>query len=308
MSWDIEVGTNQPRAAVHRLLGGNGQSGIAPLAKSADILIFSTSAGKTYGYNYDGWQTDGAYHYTGDGQRGDQLLTSAGNAAILHHRSRPRSLRLFHETGRTKTNGKIVEYVGEFATDSARPYYRADAPDVDGLMRSVVVFRLLPVDRPSEMRATPASDTGEVKDIPIESHQTEAFVIQPKTGPTAAERREAALVQRYEKWLVAKGSKVCRKAIRISGTATHLYTDLFDLSAGELVEAKGTASRNDVRLALGQILDYARFVEHEKRAVLLPVHPGSDLADLLATYQVDCIYEVAGGEFERLSGHYEVTR
>jgi AraC-like DNA-binding protein len=41
-----------------------------------------------------GWMTDGCYHYTGEGQYGDQEMKS-GNAAILTHKQEGRALRLF---------------------------------------------------------------------------------------------------------------------------------------------------------------------------------------------------------------------
>jgi hypothetical protein len=92
--------------------------------------------GKKYGYNFDGWMPDGCYHYTGEGQHGDQEMKS-GNAAIFRHKQDLRALRLFKGV-----HGE-VEYLGEFETDEERPYYTTDAPEAgDGPVRSVIVFRL----------------------------------------------------------------------------------------------------------------------------------------------------------------------
>ena len=52
-----------------------------------------------------------------------------------------------------------------------------------------------------------------------------------------------------------------------------LFTDLFDYSSSELIEAKASSSRESVRTGLGQLLDYARFVEHDHRSLLLPTAP-----------------------------------
>jgi hypothetical protein len=81
-----------------------------------------------------------------------------------------------------------------------------------------------------------------------------------------------------------------------------LYADLYDQTDKELIEAKGTATRVDVRLALGQVLDYARFVDHARLAVLLPEHPGADLVSLLADHGVVTIYETSASQFGRDGG------
>jgi hypothetical protein len=74
---------------------------------------------------------------------------------------------------------------------------------------------------------------------------------------------------------------------------------LYDSDNSELIEAKASAERDSVRLALGQLLDYARYVHHERRAVLLPNRPDSDLIDLLSNHGISCIYETRDSMFER---------
>jgi hypothetical protein len=135
--------------------------------------------------------------------------------------------------------------------------------------------------------------------VPLEQNMTETFVANPATGRTDAERREAALVERYATWLRNRGHEAARQCIRLPGASRALYTDLFDLTMSEVVEAKGSASRDHVRLALGQILDYARYVAHQRRSVLLPVRPAEDLIELLGSHGVSCIYEASLGVFER---------
>ena len=48
-----------------------------------------------------------------------------------------------------------------------------------------------------------------------------------------------------------------------------------------LYEAKGSAERMSIRLALGQVLDYGRYVEGSRLAILLPEAPAADLVELL---------------------------
>ena len=85
------------------------------------------------------------------------------------------------------------------------------------------------------------------------------------------------------------------------GEVEPLYTDLFDKSTGELIEAKGTISRPAVRMAIGQLADYSRFVEHSSRAVLLPSEPRADLTALLLGLDIACIWEAGEGWFQRRS-------
>jgi hypothetical protein len=85
----------------------------------------------------DNWQEDGCFHYTGEGQRGDQEMKS-GNAAIIRHVEEHR-VRLF------RGSGGDVEYVDEFTVASDKPFYTTDAPETGGgPIRSVIVFRLRP--------------------------------------------------------------------------------------------------------------------------------------------------------------------
>jgi hypothetical protein len=100
-------------------------------------------AGAAFGYHYDGWNADGTvFLYTGEGGSGEQQLTS-GNKAIAEHRERGNALRVFVADGTEPGSGTRRQlYVGEFRIDAELPYVRAEAPGVDGLMRSVLVFRL----------------------------------------------------------------------------------------------------------------------------------------------------------------------
>jgi hypothetical protein len=79
----------------------------------------------------------------------------------------------------------------------------------------------------------------------------------------------------------------------------HLYTDVYNKDTKELIEAKASSSRTYVRAGLGQILDYARYVSHERKALLLASEPADDLTELLLTYGVACIWEARKNDFSR---------
>jgi hypothetical protein len=71
-----------------------------------------------------------------------------------------------------------------------------------------------------------------------------------------------------------------------------------------LVEAKGTVERNAIRMAVGQLADYKRFLDDGKLnhlAVLLPSEPRQDLCDLLISQGIDFIHPTKTG-FEDSTG------
>ncbi|MCV6970053.1 hypothetical protein [Mycobacterium bohemicum] len=52
-----------------------------------------------------------------------------------------------------------------------------------------------------------------------------------------------------------------------------------------------------VRLALGQVLDYGRYVDDSRLAILLPGPPAADLVELLEGYDVGCVVETTPDDF-----------
>jgi hypothetical protein len=140
-----------------------------------------------------------------------------------------------------------------------------------------------------------------VERIPLEAVDVAEYLTRRATEPRVHMRTEAELVRRYAGWLQrTRKTQAERHRIPSPGGAP-LFTDVYDPSRRLLIEAKASASRNDVRTALGQILDYARSIEHDHKAVLLPSQPPRDLEVLLAMYGVGIIWPETGGRFvERL--------
>lgn len=135
--------------------------------------------------------------------------------------------------------------------------------------------------------------------IAPEIRATETFE-RDHLGRVQAERRESALQARYLRFLEGQGHTVCRQMIVVPGESSALYTDVFDVTTGELVEVKADNGRMTIRAALGQVLDYARYVPHTSKAVLVPREPLVDLVDLLLRFGVAVVWEEASGGFRRL--------
>ncbi|MBA4021701.1 MAG: hypothetical protein C0482_05010 [Gordonia sp.] len=113
-----------------------------------------------------------------------------------------------------------------------------------------------------------------------------------------AVRVEAALVDRFATWLSKDSHKVAGYRLWCRGIERPLFADLFDATDNVLYEAKASASREAVRMALGQLLDYSRHISPSPRlAVLLPESPADDLVNLLSDYGVACVVEISDGRF-----------
>jgi hypothetical protein len=293
--WTLRPGEQIRRKQLHDVFGGGRQGGIEPSRSTPNVFLFADSAsGEQHGY-IDGWQDDGCFHYTGEGQRGDQQMTH-GNDAILRHVGQGRALRLFEGAG-----GEIT-YLGEFAVDTSRPFYTTDAPETGGgPVRKVIVFRLRPqlaVPHQPTSHFSLAHRTS-VTVVPVEEQFTERMVVEPQRETYEAERREARLALAFRDFLTGQGHVVTRLQIQPEGEAKPIFSDLYVEAMGLLVEVKGSVERGAIRMALGQLLDYRRFVEAAECAILLPERPRPDLVSLIQSADVG-LYWQEGDRFEKL--------
>lgn len=293
--WALKPGDEVERKELQQRYGGRTQGGIGPSKSSPNVLLFSDPiAGEPHGY-FDGWRADGCFHYTGEGQRGDQQMKS-GNAAILHHASEGRALRLF-----LGARGRVT-YEGEFELARERPFYTTDAPETNnGPVRSVIVFRLQPVDaqpKPSSSKLDRVGLKG-IEDVPVEEQWTEKMFVAPSRLPYEADRREQRLVLVFRDYLLQQRHEVARLKIVPPGEAKPLFSDLMDRTTNTLYEAKGSVQRGAIRMAIGQLMDYRRFVQPSPRlAVLLPSKPRDDLSDLLAGIGIGVVWRDGDGFVE----------
>lgn len=133
--------------------------------------------------------------------------------------------------------------------------------------------------------------------IPVERATSESFEQRFEPATRTAYRREQSLVERFDKHLRRKGHIVTRHAITLPD-GTELRSDLFDHDTALLAEAKAAIDRPSLRMAIGQLLDYERFVTPPPRAkaVLVPERPAPDLIDLLDSLDIAVIW-TAGTRF-----------
>ena len=117
-------------------------------------------------------------------------------------------------------------------------------------------------------------------------------------------KNEKKLVKKYSDYLSEKKFGVLkRNQIDIKNENT-IYTDGWIEKKRLLIEAKANSTREKIRMAIGQLLDYERHVKPKpkKLAVLIPKKPREDLIHLLEKLEIMIIYP-AGKEFV----HHEKT-
>ncbi|MGW1344259.1 hypothetical protein ACWCOV_24690 [Kribbella sp. NPDC002412] len=293
--WSLPIGAETTRTEVDAVYGGGPQGGILTPTKSDNILIYSDpTVSILNGYNFDGWdETEPeVYYYTGQGQQGDQTF-AFGNKAIQQQPETGRIIRFFETVdGRDRPGGKVQRYVGAFRLDAANPFRIETAPDRNGDPRKVIVFRLLSITpdehdsatsgpvRPAASRPTqqPGDSSAERGIIFVDSENNTVveYETAPRTG-AVARRQEALLVNRFEESLREAGHEVERIRIPIPGESGTLVTDSYCRNTNVLYEAKSGADRSTVRLGVGQLLDYLRFIPGAKGCLLLPTRPSENV-------------------------------
>lgn len=190
------------RDELHAQFKGQQYGGISTPATSPVILLFTGDEGNAFGY-HDGWQVAGLYHYSGEGQVGDQQFVK-GNKSIRDHALNGKDLHLFEKLADTQ-----YRYIGQFV-------YAGDhmvrAPDRDGNERDVIMFELLPIEAVDEAAleaSTSALDSASTSalepavTLPHSLEDLHATALSGVVKPGSADsrrvqvRRRSAAVARY---------------------------------------------------------------------------------------------------------------
>jgi hypothetical protein len=127
--------------------------------------------------------------------------------------------------------------------------------------------------------------------------------VEVSTGAQIRRRvhTEAELVRRFRLWLDPGGSRLRAWAIPVDGEV--LRTDLYDTKTGVLIEAKAAATRDLLRQAIGQLIDYRRYLSPRPQlAVLLPERPISDLEALIGELEIATIWYASNGFHDSVGG------
>ena len=315
--WELEPGVFLSRSERSDIYGGGTQSGIEPSTSSEFIFLYSDPVkGLAFGYNFDGWNEDETiFYYTGEGQLGHHTLTGR-NRTLLNHAATGQRLQLFVADG-VEAVGRAVRqrYIGEFQVDGNVSHRVAEAHDAVGDDRQVIVFRLRPVGhvlrRSRERSDAPFSDVERVISSPLDAITQDDLVseIEIEFMHSASSmhvnverlqkvvRREALLVLQFRDYLEASDRILIRQKIRPIGQPSTLFTDAFEVATNTLYEAKADSSREAVRMAIGQLTDYSRYLPAAKLAILLPWRPLEDIQKLISHAGMVLCFRETDGSF-----------
>ncbi|QUO46543.1 MULTISPECIES: HNH endonuclease [Halorubrum] len=130
------IGSRYNRWELHDIYGGQRYYGIATPSDQDFILAFTGDSGDAYGYA-DGFQEDGSFKYTGEGQEGDMTMDK-GNIALRDHQENGENLYLFADT----EYPWIATYRGEYQYED---HHWETLPDKNNNLREAIRFTLTPV-------------------------------------------------------------------------------------------------------------------------------------------------------------------
>ncbi|MFE5973452.1 hypothetical protein ACFQ64_14965 [Streptomyces sp. NPDC056460] len=154
-------------------------------------------------------------------------------------------------------------------------------------------------DRDAEVARAIAEGT---KVVPVEGFHTSHATYRRDERDIRVNRTEPLLVAEFKTTLC--GVEVNR--LRTPSGITDLH--VVGADGTEIIEAKSGADHSYVRMALGQLLDYAPHspLPADRLGALFPVRPAEADIALLHRYGIDCLFRTAPREFERLSAPDEV--
>ena len=133
------------------------------------------------------------------------------------------------------------------------------------------------------------------------------YVVRTRASVLKAEKREAALLEGYTEWLRVRGRK-----LSAAKYGAH-RCDGIELVNGEqnsanLVEAKCSARREYIRMAVGQLLDYEfqgreLFVDSYK-AILLPEKPPGEIIEWLNSIHIKVVWQSGNAFVDNDNGRF----
>ena len=284
----LQPGARVTRSELNEQFGGGIQGGMLTPANKPLIFLFSdTESGKRFGYDTDGWkdETRTRYLYTGEGAVGHQYVDRRKNKALLDSIHTGKEVHLFIAVGRVQgRHAKVHEYLGRFEVDPDDPWQPVTTLDQNQEPRTAVLFNLDRVDIDSS-QSVPAGPVVHQPDRTprctlIEGEAANTLVSERKAvDPVTVERRERRFEDRLIAWLQQEGFPTGRLRLNIGGELGPLFTDTWISTTGTLIEAKADATRNDIRMAVSQLLDYRRHIDPppQKCVVVVPILPSEDL-------------------------------
>jgi hypothetical protein len=128
------------------------------------------------------------------------------------------------------------------------------------------------------------------------------YKVRTRHAILTAARRESNLVERYERWLKRQD-----RSLHI-GQYGRLRCDAFEKARNNLIEAKSSAKRENIRMAVGQLLDYGfqamKTFGRSTCAILLPEQPTEDVLDWLSSLRISVIWPSGDVFLDNANGQF----
>ena len=193
------------RSEIHEPYGGQWQGGISTPRDWPFIFLFTGESGEQYGYK-DGWDDNGVFLYTGEGQEGDMEFVR-GNRAIRDHALEGKDIHLFQALGK----GEGYRYLGRFVCST---WEFREGVDVNGDERRVIVFHLIqPEDDEEASEPTSPTASLEMLDRLQERARKAATEVRERT-PREARRRYHERSAAVREYVLARAAGSCESCGR----------------------------------------------------------------------------------------------
>jgi len=306
MSAPFNVGDELPRSSIHDSLGGlrHGTISLVP-ERNLILLFFKPDSNLSPGFeSVQGFEEQGTFLFPGEGRSESQVM-EGGNLALANSDKESSQIYLF------ESRAQNAKYLGEFVNMPDDLSWVRNK-DFHGQERDALVFRLRSVDQsPSSESLSPPEQ--QLEEHPWTPPSWEDYLLKHNGedgAETSATRAEFELESRFGRWRILLGSQIVDLRIQVGGT--HIEPDLFDKTRGEVIEAKRSGSRQMVRMAIGQVLDYknelSKYLDDPvSAAILLPGAPADNLPALCAELGIR-IYIPDGEEFIEFTSQAQGSR
>jgi len=188
-------------------------------------------------------------------------------------------------------------------------------PLLDVLQHTIALRQL----RPDPKKETPAgkvcewmkrrlrlkdqeSDSDTTTKRPLCKFNTFGYEVRTSKQVAKAQKREAELLEDYRRWLRKQGRHLwVLKYGRIE-------CDAWEEERQNLIEAKGWTRREDIRMAVGQLFDYAFQGKEEFKqphnAILLPEEPAPDAVEWLEPLGIKVIWHSGRSFVDNANGQF----
>jgi hypothetical protein len=142
-----------------------------------------------------------------------------------------------------------------------------------------------------------------VRLVDPEVMEAEESDVSPPLATGHMVRAEAQLVRRYRRWLDPLGERL--RGLQITAADRTLRVDLYDTQIDVVIEAKAEPTRENIRYAVGQLIDYRRYLHTLPAiAILLPAAPSADLVALPAEVGAGVIWPLDEGFVDSDGGRF----